>query len=187
MADILLFHHAQGLTEGMAAFADELRAAGHNVTQPDLYDGHTFSTLDEGLTYAKSVGFGALAEAGVAAAEGLPNELVYGGFSLGVMPAQQLAQQRPGARGVLLYHGAAPLTEFGEAWPDGVAFQAHVKQDDSLGDVDVLEELAGQAGGELFLYEGDTHLFTDSSLDAYDPAAAKLVMERTLAFLDSLS
>ena len=95
MADILLFHHAQGLTEGITAFADALRSAGHHVTVPDLYDGHTFSTLDEGLAHAKNVGFGTLAEAGVAAADGLPNELVYGGFSLGLMPAQQLAQQRP--------------------------------------------------------------------------------------------
>lgn len=187
MADILLFHHAQGLTEGLNAFADELRAAGHTVTLPDLYEGHTFTTLEDGLAYARSVGFAALAEAGVEVADGLPNELVYGGFSLGVMPAQQLAQQRPGARGLLLYHGCAPLTEFGDVWPDGVALQAHVKRDDELGDVDVLEELAGQTGGELFLYDGDAHLFTDSSLEAYDPAAAKLVMERTLAFLDARS
>lgn len=187
MADILLFHHAQGLTDGMVAFTDALRAEGHQVTMPDLYDGHTFSTLNEGLAYAKSVGFGSLASAGMAVAESFPNEIVYGGFSLGVMPAQQLAQQRPGARGLLLYHGAAPLTEFGEFWPEGVAFQAHVKQNDELGDVDVLEDLAGLSGGELFTYEGDGHLFTDSSLDVYDEEATKHVIERTLAFLDGLT
>ena len=187
MADILLFHHAQGLTQGITAFADELRAAGHNVTVPDLYNGHVFSTLEEGLAYAKSVGFGALAEAGVAVADGLPNKMVYGGFSLGLMPAQQLAQQRPGARGALLYHGGIPVTEFGEAWPDGVPLQAHVMRDDSWGDVKDVKELVAQADGELFLYDGDAHLFTDSSLDAYDPDAARLVLKRTLAFLDSLS
>lgn len=186
MVDVLLFHHAQGLTEGITAFADELRSAGHHVTVPDLYDGRTFSTVEAGVEHAKTLGFAALAAAGVAAADGLPNETVYGGFSLGLMPAQQLAQQRPGARGALLYHGGFPATEFGDAWPDGVALQAHVMRNDSWGDVDVVEELVGQVGGELFLYEGDAHLFTDSSLDAYDPAAAELVMERTLAFLDSL-
>ena len=186
MADVLLFHHAQGLTGGMLAFADELRASGHAVTVPDLYEGHTFSTLAEGLAYAKRVGFEALAEAGVAAADGLPNEMVYGGFSLGLVPAQQLAQQRPGARGALLYHGGIPLTEFGEAWPDGVALQAHVMRDDPLGDVEDVRELIGQAGGELFLYDGDAHLFTDNSLDAYDPVAARLVIDRTLEFLDTL-
>lgn len=187
MADILLFHHAQGLTEGITAFADELRAADHNVTVPDLYDGLTFSTLEKGIAHAKSLGFEALAAAGVAAADDLPNEIVYGGFSLGLMPAQQLAQQRPGARGALLYHGGISITEFGDTWPDRVALQAHVMRDDPLGDVEDVKELADQAGGELFLYEGDAHLFTDSSLDAYDPATAELVMKRTLTFLDSLS
>ena len=187
MADILLFHHAQGLTPGITVFADELRSAGHNVTVPDLYDGHTFSTLGEGLAYAKSVGFGVLAEAGVAAANGFPNEMVYGGFSLGLMPAQQLAQQRPGARGALFYHGGIPATEFGEAWPNGVSLQAHVMRDDSWGDVEDVKELVSQAGGELFLYGGDAHLFTDSSLDAYDPAATRLVIRRTLEFLGSLT
>ncbi len=113
--------------------------------------------------------------------------MVYGGFSLGLMPAQGLAQRRPGARGALLYHGGLPVTEFGDAWPGGVPLQAHVMRDDPLGDVDDVRELVSRAGGELFLYDGDAHLFTDSSLDAYDPAAARLVMERTLAFLEALS
>lgn len=187
MADILLFHHAQGLTKGMIAFADELRAAGHTVTVPDFYDGRTFSTVEEGVAHAKSLGFEVLAAAGVAAADGLPNDMVYGGFSLGLMPAQQLAQQRPGARGALLYHGGIPVTEFSETWPEGVLLQAHVMRDDSWGDVEDVKELVGEVGGELFLYDGDAHLFTDSSLDTYDPAAAKLVMQRTLAFLDAIS
>ena len=187
MADVLLFHHAQGLTEGMNAFADELRAAGHHVTVPDLYAGRTFPTVEEGVAHAKNLGFASLLVAGVAAADGLPNELVYGGFSLGLMPAQKLAQQRPGARGALLYHGGIPATEFSDAWPSGVALQAHVMRDDPLGDVSDVQELVSQADGELFLYDGDAHLFTDSSLDAYDAVAAMLVVERTLAFLESLS
>ena len=187
MAVILLFHHAQGLTEGINAFAEELRSAGHHVTVPDLYDGLTFPTVETGVEHAKNLGFEALLAAGVAAADGLPNGVVYGGFSLGLMPAQKLAQQRPGARGALLYHGGIPVTEFGEVWPDGVPLQAHVMRDDPWGDVEDVKELVAQADGELFLYEGDAHLFTDSSLDAYDPDAAKLVMKRTLAFLNSLS
>lgn len=186
MADVLLFHHAQGLTEGIVAFADELRSAGHQVVTPDLYNGRTFPTVEAGVAHARSLGFEALAAAGVAAADGLPSNMVYGGFSLGLMPAQRLAQQRPGARGALLYHGGFPVTEYGDAWPGGVPLQAHVMRDDPLGDVEDVKELVSQAGGELFLYDGDAHLFTDSSLDAYDPAATRLVIERTLAFLDSL-
>ena len=120
MAEVLLFHHAQGQTPGFLAFADELRAAGHTVHTPDLYDGRTFDQLDDGVGYAKEVGFDTIAERGRLAAEGLPKELVYGGFSLGVMPAQELAQTRAGAKGALLFSAAFPASEFGGSWPDGV-------------------------------------------------------------------
>jgi dienelactone hydrolase len=130
MTEILLFHHAHGQTRGFLAFADELRAAGHVVHVPDLYDGKTFTDLDEGVGYAKQVGFGTIAERGRLAADGLPNELVYGGFSLGALPAQLLAQTRPGAQGALLFHAAFPAAEFGGSWPPGVPLQIHMMEDD---------------------------------------------------------
>lgn len=185
MAEVLLFHHAQGLTPGCVAFADDLRAAGHVVHTPDLYDGQTFAELDDGIAYAKEVGFETLAERGRAAAEGLPSELVYAGFSLGAMSAQELAQTRPGARGALLLHAAIPLSEFGGSWPQGVPLQIHTMEDDELGDADVARELAATVeGAELFLYPGDRHLFTDRSLSKYDESAARLVMQRVLSFLE---
>lgn len=183
MADILLFHHIQGLTGGVRAFADELRAAGHSVTAPDLFGGRTFPTIEAGEAHARRLGFDAIVDTGVAAARDLPNELVYGGFSMGAMPAQRLVQQRPGARGALLYHGAVPLGHYGDAWPDGVPLQMHAMRDDPWEDAATLEAFAREADGELFLYDGDAHLFTDRSLEAYDPEAAALVLERTLAFL----
>lgn len=184
MATVLLFHHAQGCTDGIDAFADRLRAAGHEVVVPDLFDGHTFDTLDEGFAFAREViGFDTVAENGVAFAQDQPADVVYAGFSLGIMPAQRLAQQRPGARGLLLYHGGVPVDTFGDAWPDDVPIQAHVMVDDDWGDVDDVRELARVTGGEAFLYDGDDHLFTDHSLDAWDPVATALVVERTLSFL----
>lgn len=186
MADVLLFHHAQGLTDGVRAFADQLRAAGHEVTVPDLFDGRTFATVEEGVAHAEELGFDTLTAAGVEAAEGLPHETVYAGFSLGVMPAQRLAQQRSGARGALLYHSAVPLGEFGQPWPEDVPLQMHIMLDDPWDDLPVMQELATHAGGELFTYEGDAHLFTDRSLDDHDPEAARLVMDRTLDFLARL-
>lgn len=186
MAHVLLFHHVQGLTEGVRAFADQLREAGHDVVVPDLFDGRTFATVDEGLDHARERGFPAIAAAGAEIAEDLPASLVYAGFSMGAMPAQQLAQQRAGARGALLYHSAAPLEEFGQTWPDGVPLQMHVMVDDPFEDLPVMQELAASAPGELFTYEGDTHLFTDSSLDDHDPQAARLVLDRTLDFLSRL-
>jgi dienelactone hydrolase len=186
MAEVLLFHHAQGLTPGLIAFADQLRAAGHTVETPDLYDGKTFAGLDEGVGYAKEVGFGTILERGEEAASNLPPELVYAGFSLGAMPAQKLAQTRPGAKGALLFSAAFPGSEFGDQWPEGVPLQIHMMEEDewAMEDLPAAGELVETVdGAQLFLYPGDRHLFADSSLPDYQEAAAALVMERVLAFL----
>src|SRR5207344_1059267 len=105
MTMVLLFHHAQGQTPGFLAFADELRKAGHVVHAPDLYEGKTFGTVDGGVANAQQVGFAEIVRRGSEAAEELPADIVYAGFSLGVMPAQSLTQRRPGARGSILFHG----------------------------------------------------------------------------------
>ena len=182
----MLFHHAQGLTSGCLAFADELRAAGHVVHAPDLYDGKTFTDLNEGVGYAREVGFGTIAERGRVAADGLPNELVYAGFSLGAASAQMLAQTRPGAKGALLFHAAFPASEFGGSWPPGVPLQIHMMEDDewAMEDLPAARELIETIdGAELFLYPGDRHLFADTSLPDYDESAATLLTQRVLAFL----
>jgi dienelactone hydrolase len=189
VAEVLLFHHAQGQTPGFLAFADELRAAGHVVHTPDLYDGKTFDDLDDGVGYAREVGFATIGERGRSAADGLPDELVYGGFSLGVMPAQELAQTRPGAKGALLFSAAFPASEFGGEWPPGVPLQIHMMEDDewALEDLPAARELVGSTeGAELFLYPGDRHLFADSSLPDYDENAATLLEQRVLAFLSGV-
>ena len=187
MTEVVLYHHVQGLTEGVRAFADELRQAGHTVHAPDLFDGRTFDTIEEGMAFGRDEGFGALAERGVAAAEEIGPEVVYAGFSFGVMVAQQLAQTRPGARGAVLMSGCLPISEFGDAWPDGVAVQVHGKEADPVfaEDLEAARALVESTDhAELFLYEGEQHLFADSSLPAYDAAAAALLTERVLAFLD---
>jgi dienelactone hydrolase len=188
MAEVLLFHHAQGQTEGFAAFADELRRDGHTVHAPDLYDGRTFATLDEGIAYARQVGFEELLERGVQTANELPEDLVYAGFSLGVLPAQKLAQTRPGARGALLFYSCVPTSEFGTRWPEDVPVQIHGMDADPIfvdeGDIDAARALVESAEhAELFLYPGDQHYFADSSLPSYDESAATLLTQRVLAFL----
>ena len=189
MADLLLFHHAQGLTPGCRSFADELRAAGHTVHTPDLYDGNTFTDLDEGVAYAKQVGFGTILERGRLAAEELPSGLVYAGFSLGVLPAQMLAQTRAGAKGALLFSAAFPAEEFDGPWPSGVPLQIHMMEDDEWAaeDMGAARKLTeGVEGAELFLYPGDGHLFADSGLPDYDASAAALLKQRVLSFLDNV-
>ena len=191
MAEVLVFHHAQGLTPGVRAFADELRAAGHTVHSPDLFDGRTFGSIDEGMAYAKELGLENLLERGVRTADDLPPELVYAGFSLGEMIAQKLAQTRPGARGALLLYSAIPISgewAFGP-WPDGVPVQIHGMDADPIfvgeGDIDAAREIVDKVeDGELFLYPGDQHYFSDSSLPSYDAEATALLTKRVLEFLD---
>lgn len=187
MAEVLLFHHVHGLTAGCVSFADELRSAGHLVHAPDLYDGKTFTERADGRAYTEQVGFDTILGRGRLAAERLSNELVYAGFSLGVLPAQMLAQTRPGARGAVLLHGCVPPAEFGGPWPPGLPLQIHTMEADELGDVDVARELAETVeSADLFLYPGDRHLFTDVGLPDYDGAAATLVTQRVLRFLDGV-
>jgi dienelactone hydrolase len=188
VAEVLLFHHAQGLTDGVRQFADDLRAAGHTVHTPDLYEGKTFTDINEGVANARSVGFDKLAERSRAAAADLPQNLVYAGMSMGVGGAQELAQTRPGAKGALLMFGALPASEFG-AWPDGVRLQIHAMRDDPWfkEDAEAARELATSVeGSELFLYPGDKHLFADSSLADYDEGATKTLMQRVLGFLKNI-
>ena len=189
MSEILLYHHVQGLTDGVRAFADELRQAGHTVHAPDLFDGRTFGTIEEGMAFAREAGFGALAERGVGTAQGIRPDVVYAGFSFGVVVAQRLAQTRSGARGALLMYSCLPVSEFGEAWPQGVPVQVHGKEGDEffLEDIDAAQALVESTDeAELFLYPGKEHLFADSSLPPFDPAAAALLTERVLAFLDRI-
>lgn len=186
MAHVLLFHHVQGLTEGVRAFGDKLRAAGHKVSLPDLFDGRTFPSIEAGLEYADAIGTEMIAEAGAAAARNLPEDLVYAGFSMGVAPAMKLVQQRPGASGALFYHGIVPLGYFGTAWPARVPLQIHIARDDPFEDADEVKQLARDAGGEAYFYDADAHLFTDESVPEYDAKATDLVVARSLEFLERL-
>jgi dienelactone hydrolase len=190
MAEVVLFHHALGLTPGVLEFAAALRSAGHTVHTPDLFEDRTFNTLQEGVDHAEEVGFGEVIERGVRAVADLPAELVYAGFSLGVLPAQKLAQTRPGARGALLFYSCVPPSEFGPAWPEGVPVQIHGMDRDPIfvgeGDIDAARVVVDQArDGELFLYPGDQHYFADSTLPSYDPRATELLRERVLSFLEA--
>jgi dienelactone hydrolase len=195
MAEVVLFHHVQGLTDGMRAFAEELRAGGHTVHTPDLFDGARPASIDDGVAHTQKIGGDVLDERADRAVADLPPGLVYAGFSFGAATAQRLAQTRPGARGALLYESCVPLTgewAFGP-WPDGVAVQIHGMDQDPFfaleGDLDAARQLVETVGpelAELFVYPGDRHLFADSSLPSYDADAAALVVARSREFLERL-
>jgi len=161
------------------------------VHLPDLFEGRTFESIEEGVAYVGEVGFDEMRERGVRLAETLPQGLVYAGFSFGVLPAQKLAQTRPGARGALLFYSCIPISgqwSFGP-WPQRVPVQIHGMDNDPIfvgeGDIDAARELVEKAeDAALFLYPGDQHYFADSSLPSYDAEATKLLTQRVLAFLD---
>jgi dienelactone hydrolase len=187
MAEVVLFHHMQGLTPGVAAFADELRQAGHTVHTPDLFDGRTFDSIAAGQAYVEGIGFDAMVERGVRTADAFPAEVVYAGFSFGVVVAQKLAQTRPDARGALLFYSCVPTSYFGP-WPAGLPAQIHGMDADPYfvdeGDLDAARELVATATDvELFLYPGNQHYFADSSLPSYDAEATALLTKRVLDFL----
>lgn len=188
MARVLLFHHAQGLTAGVEAFADRLRAGGLEVVTPDLFDGRSFESIERGVAHAEEIGFAEVIDRGARAADAISGPTVFAGFSLGVLPAQMLGQTRADAAGALLFHSCLPATQFGTGWPDGVPVQVHAMEADPWfvddGDLDSARALvAATDSAQLFLYPGSDHLFTDSSLAAHDAESTELLLERVAAFL----
>lgn len=189
MAEIVLYHHIQGLTDGVTAFADELRGSGHTVHVPDIFEGHTFASIEEGFAYAGEAGFDTVRQRGLAKTPEPGAGLVFAGFSFGVTIAQKLAQTRDDARGALLIDSCLPVSEFGSAWPDNVPVQIHGKEDDEFFHEDLPSARAladSTPSAELFVYPGDQHLFTDSSLDSFDADATALLLERVRGFLAAI-
>lgn len=189
MADVVVFHHALGLTAGVIGFADALRSAGHTVYTPDLFEGRLFPDLEAGVAHAEEVGFGTIAQRGVDAVTDLPADLVYAGFSLGVLPAQKAAQTLRGVAGAILCHSAVPIDSFGDDWPNGVPVQIHFMSGDPWAeeDVEAIAALRDEAGAEIFEYPGSSHLFADPGHPDHDPGASRLLLERVLEFLARLS
>lgn len=187
MAEVLLLHHICGLTSGVRALADVWRGAGHTVHTPDLFEGQTFPTIAAGSEHLDHLGVEEVHARAVRAAQALPTALVYAGISLGVLSAQRLAVNRPGARGGVLLEAFVDPAWVG-AWPEGVPVQIHGMDGDVFfageGDVDRAAALAAaRDDAALFTYPGSSHLFTDRSLPSYDAQAAALLGERVLAFL----
>lgn len=191
MAEVLLFHHALGLTPGVETFAELLRAAGHEVRVPDLFEGLTFDDIDSGVAHASEIGFGTILRRGAEAAEGSPAGTVYIGFSLGVVPAQRLAQTTPGAGGAVLVSACLPVGEFGERWPEGVPVRVVATEADPFfvdeGDIDAARQLvADSPEAELVLLPGSAHLFADPGHESYDAEAAGVLTDHVLALLSQV-
>ena len=191
MADIVLFHSVFGLRPAVGQDADRLRAAGHTVHTPDLFAGHTFDDYEAAFAWAEKSGIDdRLDDLTRASVESLPSDLVYAGYSFGGYCAEMLAANRPGAKGLLLFHSAVSLENLGvKSWPGSVPVQVHYALDDPYREQEELEPLeasvrASGAAFELYDYDIPGHLFTDRGLpDEYDEASAELLYGRVLDFL----
>ena len=196
MAEIVLFHSVLGLRPGVIAAADGLRAAGHAVHTPDLFDGEVFDDLDAGLRKEEALGYQEISRRARDAMAGLPARLVFAGFSMGAVHAELLAAARPGSRGAVLMHGAVPVEDLREflgveRWPEGVPVQVHYAAEDPWVEAEEVAALGGavkEAGAafEEYAYPGSGHLFADPDLPEYDPASSEAMWRRVLAFLDRL-
>ena len=188
MAEVALFHSAQGLRRGVVGFADDLRHGGHVVHTPDLFDGAVFERLDDGIAFRDEIGLPELIQRATDAVAELPPATVMAGFSMGAAAAAYLAAHRPEARGNVQMHAAIPLAELGvDAWPP-VPVQVHFAVDDPWVDARDVRSLAEAVRGagvdiEEFSYPGSGHLFADPDLPEYDEASSRLMRERVLAFL----
>lgn len=183
MASIVLFHSALGLTSGTKKFAETLARDGHTVHTPDLFDGETFRTLEEGVRKRDALGIPELMQRAVKAAEATPTTSIYAGFSMGAAAAQSLAITRAGARGAILMHAVLPLAAMGtDRWPE-VPVQVHASEEDPWVDAGVLDSFAEAASAQVFRYAGRAHLFADESSADYEPKHAELLLERVRLFV----
>ena len=158
---------------------------------PDLYEGCVFDNIAEGVAFAEKIGSATIIERGVKAAKELPGGLVYAGFLMGVLPAQKLAQTDPRAIGALMFHSCVPPSEFGTSWPQEVSVQIHGMDHGKFfvgeGNLDAARAFVKETTkAELYLYQGEKHLFTDSSLPSYDADSTALLTKRVLAFHDEV-
>ena len=193
MTEVVLYHHIQGLTEGVRSFANEVRQAGHTVHTPDLFDGRTFATMDEAFAFVRQTGDALDAKADEPRTRCRKRWCTPASRGASAPRSGSLRHVPPGPGAPL--RRCYPISgeyAFGP-WPDDLPVQIHGKADDEFfaqeGDIDAARELVATIGpdqAELFVYPGGEHLFIDPSLPTYDANAAALVTERTLRFLSKL-
>ncbi|MFJ3591627.1 dienelactone hydrolase family protein [Streptomyces sp. NBC_01259] len=190
LMNIMLFHSTYGLRPAVHAAADRLRAAGHEVRVPDIFAGHTFETVEEGLAFQQEMGKEELLKRAVlAAAPYSDSGLVYAGFSFGASVAQTLALGDAKARGLLMFHGTSDIAE--SASVDELPVQLHVADPDPYETHDWLNSWYLQmrrtgADVEIYRYPGAGHLFTDAELPDFDQASAELAWKVGIGFLATL-
>ncbi|RRD46733.1 dienelactone hydrolase family protein [Tessaracoccus sp. OH4464_COT-324] len=183
MTEIVLFHHALGLTDGVRQFADQLRSRGFAVRTPDLFEGRVFSSVEEAFQYVERVSCATLLQRAEESCVEIHGRIIFGGFSLGVVPAQHMMLAKPSIGG-LLFHGFTPFEADTSDWPQ-LPMHVYAMAEDPLfvgdGDIEAVREAQAVLPQlELHLFEGRKHLFTDSSTGDYDAFATQQVLDHVI-------
>ncbi|MEW9551144.1 dienelactone hydrolase family protein [Nonomuraea sp. NPDC050783] len=186
MAQIVLFHSMLGLRPAERRAAERLRASGHDVVTPDLFDGRTASTIEEGFVLKdEQIGWPTIEQRAREAVRSLPADTVLAGISMGGGVVHTLLPSRPDTAGVLLLHGVAEIRTTARA---GLPIQLHISDADPFAPratVASWQDGATRAGADLevFSYPKVGHYFTDPDLADHDEHAATLTWRRVLDFL----
>jgi carboxymethylenebutenolidase len=190
---LIVLHPWWGLNACIKSFADRLASAGFVVLAPDLYHGAIASTIEdatrlrEALDPARAMhevdGATAYLREHDRAERGAIGVI---GFSLGAAFAMALAESRPDdiAATVLFYglNGRDPSRTRS-------AYLGHFAEDDPYEPAEgarLLERSlrARKLEATFHVYPGTGHWFFEADrTDAFNPGAAQLAWERTLAFL----
>ncbi|RKN30731.1 dienelactone hydrolase family protein [Micromonospora musae] len=186
MGHVVLFHSVYGLRPAVLAAAERLRAAGHQVSTPDLYGVPAAETVEAGFALLEKIGQDVVLGRAAEAVAQLPPDTVLAGFSMGAGVAGALLAERPATAGLLLLHGTGGSPA---AVRPGLPVQLHLADPDSYEPPEEVDEwgtamtVAG-AQLEVFRYPGVGHLFTDPDVSDHDAAATETTWSRVEAFLD---
>ncbi|WP_233513793.1 dienelactone hydrolase family protein [Micromonospora craterilacus] len=185
MGHVVLFHSVYGLRPAVLAAADRLRAAGHQVRVPDLYEVPAVDTVEEGFALLDRIGQQTVLDRAHAALDGLPPDTVLAGFSMGAGVAGAMLAERPDTAGLLLLHGTGGSPA---AVRPGLRVHLHLADPDAYDPSDEVDQWQREmttAGAEVVVYQypGAGHLYTDPTVADHDPVAADLTWDRVLAFL----
>jgi len=190
---VLVLHAWWGLNDTIKKFCTRLAGEGFTAFAPDLYHGKLATTIPEAealrdaLDWKKSIPEISAAAENLQERSGDPEKsLAVIGFSLGAFFALNLSTTDPERiEKVIVFYGTGPA-DFSKS---RASYQGHFAENDPFepeSEVTGLEDSLWAAGRpvEFFKYKGIGHWFFEPDLaDAYNPEAAKLAWERTLAFL----
>lgn len=191
---VLVLHAWWGLNDTIKAFCTRLAETGFVAFAPDLYHGKVADNIPDAETLGKALDANYLqAKTEIAQAALFLDErvgqtgrgLAVIGFSLGAYYALDLAAADPEhIRSVVIFYG----TGGGDFSSSRATYLGHFAENDEFepqSNVDELEETLRRAGrpATFYRYSDTGHWFFEPDRSAYNPAAASLAWDRTLAFL----